>query len=153
MDSQNIKVYLAISGALIILFILIIIIPFSKKPLTTNNQPLVTDYPLPTTVQTNSTASTDSTDSTDLTPAPIKASFTGAINEPVPQNIVDLSNQKKDLQQKLPLDLSTFTIDFDYSEDKFIVTLKDPRDQAQKEFENWRTGNYPGLSAEQFLLK
>ncbi|MEK7177407.1 MAG: hypothetical protein AAB705_01110 [Patescibacteria group bacterium] len=149
MDSQNIKIYLAISGALIVLLILIIVIPFTKqKPVTSPQQP-VTNL-IPTTVQTGSTDSTDSTNSTGLT---VPASFTGAIDEPISQNIIDLAAQKKDLQSKVPLSLSTFSIDFDYSQDKFVVTLKDPKDTAQKEFESWRTGNYPGLGSEQFLIR
>jgi len=155
MDSQNIKVYLAISGALIVLLILIIIIPFSKKSSSLTPNGLVPSpySPLPTTVQTGSTDSTDSTDLTDSTSPIVPAGFTGALDEPVPQNIIDLSNQKRDLQSKVPLSLSTFSIDFDYGEDKFVVTLKDPRDTAQKEFESWRTANYPGLGSEQFTFR
>lgn len=149
MDSQNIKVYLAISGALIVLLILIIVIPFSSKK-TTNNSLQPTTSPLfPTSIETNSTDSTDSTKR--LTPIP--ADFTGVLEEQIPQQIIDLATQKKDLRLKTPLSLSTFTIDFDYGEDKFTVTLKDPKDQSQKEFDSWRSANYPLLETVQFLLK
>ncbi len=147
MDSQNIKVYLGISFALIVLFILILIIPFPKKkpyPLP----PTPYTLPTPTSIETDSTDSTGSTDSTN-----IPADFTGVAEEELPKQIIDLAAQKKDLRQKTPLDLSTFMIDFDYSEDKFVVTLKDPKDQAQREFENWRGVNYTGLGSEQFLIK
>ena len=140
MDSQNIKVYLGISFALIILFILILVIPFSKKTTINNLQP-TTSVPFPTSVKTDSTGSI------------VPADFTGVAEEELPPAVLDASLQKKDLRQKTPLDLSTFTIDFDYSEDKFVVTLKDPKDQAKKEFESWRTANYPGLGTEQFLIK
>ena len=147
MDSQNIKVYLAISGALIVLLILIIVIPFTKqKPVTNLQQPI--NNLIPTTVETN-----QSPDTNTPTPATRKAGFAGALDEPVPQNIIDLSNQKRDLQSKVPLNLSTFSIDFDYGEDKFIVSLKDPRDTAQKEFESWRGANYPALGSEQFTFR
>lgn len=150
MDSQNIKVYLAISGALIVLLILIIVIPFTKKSSTTST-PQPTPYNLrPTTVETNSTDSTDSTNSTGLT---VPAGFTGVAEEELPDQVLDVALQKKDLRQKTPIDLTTFVIDFDYGEDKFIVTLKDPKDQAQKEFESWRTANYPGLGGEQFMFR
>ena len=150
MDNSNIKVYLAISGALIVLLILIIIIPFSKKPLTTNNQSLITGSPLPTTVSTGSTY--------PLQPTPynlnnIPADFTGVAEEELPAQVMDMALQKKDLRQKTPFDLTTFVIDFDYGQDKFTVSFKDPKDQAQKEFESWRTANYPALIREQFLLK
>ena len=151
MDSQNIKVYLAISGALVVLLILIIIIPFSSKKTSTCPLPPTT-YPLiPTTVQINSSPSSQVTNNQATNSVP--ATFTGALDEPVSQNIIDVSNQKRDLQSKLPLSLSTFSIDFNYSEDKFEVTLNDPKDQAKKEFESWRTTNYPLLGSEQFILK
>lgn len=147
MNNPNTKIYLAISGALIFLFILIIIIPFSKKTPTQDNPSNPTDQVFPTSVEINPTASSgEQMDS-------IPADFTGAIEESIPQQIVDMAAQKKDLQGKVPIDLSSFIIDFDYDQDKFIVTLKDPKDQAQKEFDSWRITNYSGLSSEQFLLK
>lgn len=148
MDSQNIKVYLAISGALIVLFILILVIPFTKKTPTQDKTTKSTNQLFPTSVETNPSPVT-----TNVTPVTIKANFTGALEEPIPQQIVDLASQKKDLKSKVPLSLSTFSIDFDYSTDKFVVTLKDPKDQAKKEFESWRNSNYSKLGADQFLLK
>ncbi len=150
MNTSNIKVYLAISFALIFLFILILIIPFSKKISPQKTTTPSSNQPFPTSVETDSTDSTDSTNSTNT---PILADFTGVAEEELPPAVLDASLQKKDLRQKTPLNLSTFTIDFDYGEDKFIVTLKDPKDIAQKEFESWRAANYPGLSNEQFTLK
>ena len=147
MQTPNTKIYVGISIALIVLFILILIIPFSKKTINNNPQPTIS-VPFPTSIETNSTGSTDSTDSTN-----IPVDFTGVAEEELPKQIIDLTAQKKDLRQKTPLSLSTFTIDFDYGEDKFIITLKDPKDQAQREFENWRGANYPGLGTEQFLLR
>lgn len=149
MDNSNIKVYLAISGALIVLFILVLIIPFSSKKTVNNESSTTNQNPFPTSIETNSTNSTDST--RKLTPIP--ADFTGALEEKIPQPIIDLAAQKKDLRNKTPLALSTFTIDFDFDTDKFVVTLKDPRDQSQKEFDSWRTANYSLLGSDQFLLK
>ncbi len=152
MDSQNVKVYLAISGALIVLLILIIIIPFSKKqPVSSPNPQQQATNLIPTSVETNPSAS--SGQANNPSPMIVKADFTGVVEEELPPQVLDTSLQKKDLRQKVPLDLSTFSIDFDYGEDKFIVSLKDPKDQAKQEFETWRTNNYPGLGSEQFLLK
>lgn len=151
MDNSNIKVYLAISGTLIVLLILIIVVPFSKKTTNTNNQQLITGSPLPTSVETNSSLNNQATNNQALNTIP--ADFTGVAEEELPQPILDLANQKKDLRQKTPLDLSTFTIDFDYSADKFVVSLNDPKDQARTEFESWRTANYPGLGTDQFLIR
>lgn len=147
MNNSNTKVYLAISGALIFLLILIIIIPFSKRTPTQDNPSYPTDQIFPTSVEINPTLSSgEQTDS-------IPADFTGAIEEPIPQQVIDAYAQKRDLQDNVPIDLSSFFIDFDYDQDKFIVTLKDPKEQAQREFESWRTSNYSGLSTEQFLLR
>lgn len=149
MNNSNIKVYLAISFALIILFILILIIPFSNKKISPQKTTTPSsNQPFPTSVEANPSPIT-------ISPAPITihSDFTGAIDDELPQQVIDLAAQKKDLRQKTPLDLSTFTIDFDYGEDKFIVTLKDPKDVAKKDFESWRTANYPGLGADQFLIK
>lgn len=149
MNNSNIKVYLGISFALIILFILVLIIPFTKKPMTQNNTTNSTGQQIfPTSVETNPSPVT-----VKPTPITVPAHFTGAIEETIPKQVIDLAAQKKDLLSKVPLSLTTFTIDFDYGTDKFVVALKDPKDQAQKEFESWRAANYPGLGAEQFLLK
>jgi len=152
MDNSNIKVYLAISGALIVLLILVLIIPFTKKGPTQNNNSNSTNQQVfPTSIEINPSPSNNnqSPDANNVVPA----DFTGVAEEEVPEQIIDLAAQKKDLRQKVPLDFSTFAIDFDYSEDKFIVTLKDPKDTAQKEFESWKVANYPNLGADQFLLK
>ncbi len=147
MNNSNTKIYLAISGALIFLFILIVIIPFSKRAPTPDDQSIPTDQAFPTSVEINPTLSSGEQIES------IPADFTGAIEEPIPQQIVDAAAQKRNLQEKVPFDLSSFSIDFDYDQDKFIATLKDPKDQAQREFESWRTASYPGLNADQFLLR
>jgi len=152
MNNSNIKVYLGISFALIILFILILVIPFSNKkisPQKTTTPSL--NQPFPTSVEINPTNQPQITN--DQSPHTISADFTGVAEEELPKQIIDLAAQKKDLRQKTPLSLSTFTIDFDYGEDKFVVTLKDPKDQARREFENWKTSNYPGLGSEQFNFR
>lgn len=157
MNNPNIKIYLAISGVLIVLFILILIIPFSKK--STNNALRTTNqYLIPTTVKTNTSTASEQANNqlqNSVTPSPISvpADFTGAAEEELPTQELETAFQKKELRQKTPLSLSTFTVDFDYGEDKFTVALNDPKDLSQKEFESWRTNNYPRLSAEQFLLK
>ncbi len=157
MDNSNIKIYLVISGALIVLFILILIVPFTKKSTKKNPQPTTVFTPFPTSVTTNSGAATEQNNNQlpNISPTPISvpADFTGAAEEDLPAQELETAFQKKELREKTPLNLSTFVVDFDYGEDKFTVTLNDPKDLSQKEFESWRTNNYPRLSAEQFLLK
>ena len=137
MDNSNFKVYVGISVALVVLLILILIIPFSKKsssslqPIPYNLQPSPTTYPLqPTTF------------------AP--ADSTGVAEEELPTAIVDAAFQKQDLRKQLPLTLTSFKIDFSYVEDKFIVTLNEPKDQSRNEFNLWKNNIYPGIEINQF---
>jgi len=148
MNNSNIKIYLGISFVLIIIFILILVIPFTKQPVTSNQQP-TTNLPTPTSVEINPSPPT----TIKSTPITVPADFTGVLKEQLPQQVIDLAAQKKDLKSKVPLSLTTFTVDFDYNTDKFVVTLKDPKDQTTKEFENWRAANYPALGTDHFLLK
>jgi hypothetical protein len=145
MNMPNIKAYLAVSFGLIILLIIILIIPFGKK--ITIEQPIPTVFPTPTTFETRPNRVTPG--QVDLTPT----IFTGVKEETPPQELLDLSAQKISLRQKTPLNLTTFSISFDYGSDKFIVALNEPKDQSQKEFESWRTTNYPALNTDQFILK
>ena len=41
------------------------------------------------------------------------------------------------LKMKLPLDQENFTLGYSYEEDKFVVKLKVPYDQARNEFNSW----------------
>lgn len=158
MENLNTRIYLAISGGVILLLILIILVPFSKKNPTQNDKTIPTSQLFPTTIETNPSPSSNNNQQLDIdrlspTPIVVEARFTGVFEEEIPQTIIDFDAQKYELQQKLPLSLSTFSIDFDYGQDRFVVSLKDPKSQAQKEFESWRVANYPKIGADQFLLK
>ena len=124
------------------------IIPFTKKTPIQDKTTKSTSQLFPTSVETNPSPAT-----ANVTPVTIKANFTGALEEQIPQPIIDLAAQKKDLKSKVPLSLSTFSVDFNYGTDKFEVALHDPKDQAKKEFESWRGANYPGLGVDQFQFK
>ncbi len=145
MNPPNIKIYLVVSGILIILFLLVTFFPYSKKA---DNQKQNNFLPQPTSVEVKQLDNGNFS-----TPTLAPANFTGVAEENIPQDIIDLSSQKRDLKNKLPLELSTFLVDFDYSEDKFVVTLKDPKDKARTEFENWKNSNYPALNINQFNFK
>jgi len=139
MQNPNFKLYLGISFALVIIFILIIIIPFSKKTTNTSNSTPST-FPVPTSVIINNNSSLNTT----------PANSTGVVEEELPQAIVDAATQKQDLRSKLPVSLSSFSIDFNYSEDKFVVTLNEPKDQSRIEFNQWKSNTYPGIDINQF---
>ncbi|MFH0979824.1 MAG: hypothetical protein V1803_02675 [Candidatus Roizmanbacteria bacterium] len=150
MALPNIKVYLIISGLLIVLFLIVTFVPFGKRG--TNNQQPSTIFPTPTLFEVNQSPITNPPAGGQI-PTIKPADFTGAKDEELPSETAKISLQKQDLRNKVPLNLSTFSIDFDYSEDKFVVTLKEPKDQVRSEFENWRTSNYPSLSTNQFNFK
>jgi len=141
MQPPNIKIYLMISGALIVLFLIVTFVPFGKK---STDQEQQINFPTPTSVEIDKSA---------VAPTIEPGDFTGVAEEELPAEATNLSLQKQDLRGRLPLELSTFTIDFDYSEDRFVVTLIEPKDQARVEFENWRSANYPALNISQFNFR
>lgn len=138
MENSNFKVYLGISIALVVLLILVIVIPFSKKTII-NNQSSTTNFPTPTSVEINLSQS-------NLAPA----DSTGVAEEELPAVVVDASTQKQNLRGQLPMTLSSFSINFNYAEDRFVVTLNDPKDQSRTEFDKWKNANYPAIEINQF---
>jgi hypothetical protein len=125
-----------------VLFLFVVLAPFGKK--STINQSPVTNFPTPTLVEINPPSPNPTISVSD---------FTGVLEVTIPQPTVDAANQKRSLRDKLPLTLSTFSIDFDYREDKFIVTLNEPKDAARTEFDNWLKSNYPAVNINQFNFK
>jgi len=150
MNPPNIKIYLMISGALIILFLIVTFVPFGKRG--ANNQQPITIFPTPTLFEVNQPPITNPPDG-GPSPTIKPADFTGVKEEEMSPETAKISLQKQDLRSKLPLNLSTFSIGFDYAEDKFVVTLKDPKDQSRTEFENWRKANYAALVITQFNFR
>lgn len=145
MQTPNVKVYLIVSGILIVLFLMVSFYPFGKKGSNKLQNNLMLT---PTSVESN-----PSINNNFPTPTLVPADFTGVADEGIPQDIVNSSAQKTALKNKLPLDLSTFSVEFDYNEDKFVVNLKDPKDKARTEFENWKNSNYPALNINQFNFR
>jgi hypothetical protein len=83
-------------------------------------------------------------------PTSVPASFTGVLEETLPQAVADAATQKQDLRNQLPITLTSFSISFDYTEDKFVVTLNAPKDQSRTEFDKWKSNTYPGIETNQF---
>lgn len=145
MQTPNLKLYIGISAGLLLILIFIIIFPFGKKQTPSNLQPTI-GFPTPTSVKVNFP-----TENQKMTITP--ADFTGVAEVTIPQPTIDAANLKRSLRQKMPLTLSTFSLSFDYGEDKFIVTLNEPKDQSRKEFDQWKNNNYPGIEINQFNFK
>jgi hypothetical protein len=138
MQNSNFKVYIGISIALVVLLMLILVIPFSKKT-SSNQQSTTNNLITPTSVEViNPSVSA------------VPAQFTGVSEEELPQATIDAANQKQNLRNLLPLLLSSFSIDFNYEQDKFIVTLSEPKDQSRTEFDQWKNNTYPAIDINQF---
>ena len=142
MQQPNIRLYLILSGILLVIFLALVIIPMGRRAI---NQPTGEAFPTPTT---GGTAPIEG-----QSPTIAQADFTGAAEEELPKEVTDQINQKQDLRYRTPISLNTFIIDFDYGEDKFTVTLSEPKGQSLQEFNEWKTANYPAIPANQFLFK
>lgn len=143
MNTPNIKVYLVVSGILIVLFLFVTFYPFGRK--SVENQQPITNYPTPTLIEINNTS---------VQPPIVEtADSTGVFEEELPPDVLNLSIQKQSLRNNIPLDTGLFQIDFDYAEDKFIVTLADPKAENNQQFSQWLKDNYPALSINQFNFR
>lgn len=146
MDKPNFKIYFILALALGILLILILILSYIRK-----NREGITpppEFPTPTSVEFPSNI----TPTSQLTPPESHPTFTGVLEETLPPDIQALSDQNQALLRKTPLYQPLFNIDFDYGEDKFIVSLNDPKDQARTSFEDWLKDNYPAIPLDRFIL-
>ncbi len=141
MPQPSTKVYIVLSGVLALILIVLLIFPFNRKSETT----ALTDSPTPTTFDLPPRQ-------TGVTTIVETSEFTGVEEEVLPDNIVDQVTQKQELRYKVPSSFTTFSIDFTYSEDKFMVSLNDPKDAALREFEEWKRDNYPSIPMDQFIF-
>ena len=88
-----------------------------------------------------------------LTPTLIPLHFTGGnLTQDLPTDVKLFSQQKTDLRRKAPLTLPFGTISFDYTNDKFILTLVEPKDQSQTSFNTWLQQTYPALTEDAFIF-
>jgi len=158
--NRYLVIILSLLSLVIVLLILTLVIQNSKK--TTNQTPSnpTPTYPsVPTTYQQSQTRLTPLPTSItpiidqSITPNLTPIEFTGVKEEPIPQEMVDFSRQKLSLMQKLPLKTTDFAIDFDYDNDKFVVTLNPPKEESQKKFEDWLKNSYPSIPKDLFLFQ
>ncbi len=141
MPQPNIRIYIVLSGILAVILIVILIFPINRKTGTTDPS----NPPTPTTFDL-------SPGQTGTVPTVATSEFTGVEEEVLPDEIVNQATQKQELRYKTPISLSTFSIDFSYVDDKFIITLNDPKDAALREFEEWKRNNYPSIPMDQFIF-
>lgn len=144
MPRPNIKLFYFLFAILVILLTIIAVIPVGVRRIKeqTNNSPSPTTSPI-----------LETPGSLEPTPTIVIQEFTGVEEEILPETVANLVSQKQQLRYRTPITQANFTIDFDYSEDKFIVDLHEPKDQALREFENWIDDNYSSITPDQFIFR
>lgn len=127
-----------------ILLLIMLIVSLNKKG---GGEVSPTPVPTPTTLipQISSTPEEEPT----LIPIQDKTGVKEEIFPSITQSLID---QKQALRQKTPLIDKDFRIDFDYGEDKFVVTLNNPKDNTRSIFETWLQKNYPAIAIDRFII-
>ena len=143
MPKINLKIYLIISvilSFLIIFFLTLVFINYKRQVgITPTTAPIPTLELYPTAY-----ISPDIVHPTD---------FTGVLEEELPPEIKNASDQIQELSNQVPIAHPSFAIDFSWEEYKFIVALNEPKDQAMVDFENWISQNYPDIPTEEFIIE
>ncbi len=83
-----------------------------------------------------------------LSPQP----FTGATEPTVSQKEIASIEQEWNLRENPYFD-QNFTVEYDYSQDVFVVTLFPPQGNNLEKFNQWRLANYSGILEDRFQLK
>lgn len=135
------KIYIALFLIFLTVVVILTVLKKSKPPLPSSITP-TSIYPTKIVISPPPTPT--------LIPV---APFTGVLEETLPQPTVDMIQQKQNLRQKTPLETGYFTITFDYGEDKFVVELKEPKEETKLKFEEWKTINYPAIPSDRFTIK
>jgi len=150
MNRQNFRIYFVAAGILGIAFLVILFIP-TKKQETIESNPM-TSFPTPTAFEFKTATTVSTSETSSVSPLISPIDFTGVKEETLSKEISNLVIQKQKLKKNLPLQESFFTITFNYNSDNFIVVLKNPRNESQKNFEKWRTANYPAIPMDRFTI-
>ena len=141
MPKPNIKIYIVISLVIILVTLFLLSIVLSKR-----KEQQISPTPSITPI-------TDQFSNSNITPEVIQPTgFTGVLEEELPTEIKNESEQVQELSNRVPISEAQFDIDFDWGEYKFIVKLKEPKDQAQTTFDQWLQQNYPNIPIEEFII-
>lgn len=156
----EIKLYYILPVLLLVVVIIIILLfPGKKKApemMIPTSGPLPTLLPLDTSPDLNLTPKDEpqgplTFPTITLIPA---APQTGADLDPqIPQEENVLASQKKELRDKTPVRESSFTINFNYTDDVFTVFLSEPKEDSRITFDSWLSVNYPFLPLDRFRFQ
>ena len=143
MEKKQIKIIIVLGIILVILIIIFAVLNLSRQQ---KKESVI----VPTPTQEPFTGEEPTT---VVTPEQINpGDFTGVLEEELPPEVRAESEQMQDLSYKVPITQPLFEIDFNWEEYKFVVTLKDPEDQARTAFEDWLKNNYSGIPLNQFII-
>lgn len=67
--------------------------------------------------------------------------FTGAVQETISPDELNTLRQEQDLRAKVPIREVSFAIEFDYSKNKFVVSLHPAYDQSKTVLLKWLNDN------------
>lgn len=163
MQKPNFKLYAILFVIIAVFLVIALLIPLGRKesqtgktgprPTSTQSFPSPTTYQGSQTPYTYPTTKPKTTGETAAQPEVHPTGFTGVKDEELPKNLADLSKQKQELRAKTPLTQPSFTITFDYGEDKFVVTLKEPKGTSKPYFDQWLKANYPAIPSDRFIFQ
>lgn len=157
MSKSTIKFYL-IPGIIILVIIgVILIIPFGKKKEVDKSLSPTTQQTIPPIIlPTRSPFPTSPVEAPSGGVAPTLIpihDYTGADpNQELPQDLKNIGLQKTTLRRLAPLTLAFATIEFDYTNDIFLVRLLEPKEESQIQFNSWIDQNYPALTEDKFVI-
>ena len=150
MSKSTIKFYLIPSIIILVIIGVILIIPFGKKKEVDKSLSPTTQLIIPTIILP--TRPSFSTEGVSPTLIPIH-DYTGADpNQELPQDLKNIGLQKTTLRRLTPLTLAFATIEFDYTNDIFLVRLLEPKEESQIQFNSWKEQNYPALTEDKFVI-
>jgi len=150
MSQSAIKYYVIPGVVALIIITILLLIPINKKKSEENITPEPT---ISIVLPTNKPLSTPNEENVTPTLIPPQT-FTGAdINQELPQELKTVGEQKTALRRLTPLTLPFGVIEFDYENDRFLVSFSKQDDQNLTQFTAWREQNYPALTQDKFAFR
>ncbi|GIW63628.1 MAG: hypothetical protein KatS3mg091_430 [Patescibacteria group bacterium] len=149
---MNNRVFIiATAGLALVLGIVLIYLNLNINNLKqTNPEPINTVNPTPTMSYSQPQNQQNPVNQEDL-PEP---TFTGANpNQELPDDEIERIEQTRSLRNSVPINTEYFSIEYDYSRLKFIVTLTEPKTDSETQFNNWLDANYPKVRKSDFILR
>ncbi|GIW62945.1 MAG: hypothetical protein KatS3mg090_0771 [Patescibacteria group bacterium] len=148
---MNNRLFIIITSsiALFLGIILILLNIYLKEPQV--NEQNTTEQPKPTTVENPPKITLPTSNTKDDLPQP---TFTGVNpDQQISKEEEETIEQIRMLRNNTPLETAQFKIEYNFDRLKFIVTLKEPKNETELAFYEWLNMNYPKINKSEFILK